>query len=210
MAAKRQNRGRAEGGRSAKPTLLIVCEGETEYNYFRDLKSRFRANWMIPFKSDKPDPNGVMECAIREAKRHRAKGLDVQAWILIDAESEVEEKRRCYRDVLQKAASKKINTANSSPSFEYWPLLHFAPGAKVYTPDEAEAELKKRGRIPGYEKPVLPCDQLWELYQTGAPSAAAAARRDELSSDGENPVFGRPVTYVDTLVDRIAEVSKMR
>ena len=32
----------------------------------------------------------------------------------------------------------------------------------------------------------------------------------ELSSDGENPVFGRPVTYVDTLVGRIAEVSKMR
>lgn len=210
MAAKRQVRGRSEGGRSAKPALLIVCEGETEYNYFKDIKSRFRASWMIPFKSDKPDPNGVMECAIREAKRHRAKGLDVQAWIVIDAESEAEEKRRCYRDVLQKAVSKKINAANSSPCFEYRPLLHFSPTVKVYTPDEAESELRKKGRIPGYEKPTLPCDQLWELYQAGVPSAAAAARRAELSDDGENPVFGRPVTYVDVLVDRVVEVSKMK
>lgn len=120
MAAKRRVRGRTEGGRSAKPTLLIVCEGETEYNYFKELKSRFRASWMIPLKSDKPDPNGVMECAAREAKKHCAKGLDVEAWILIDAESEVEEKRRRYRDVLQKAASKKIRAANSSPCFEYF------------------------------------------------------------------------------------------
>ena len=96
MAAKRRVRGRTEGGRSAKPTLLIVCEGETEYNYFKELKSRFRASWMIPLKSDKPDPNGVMECAAREAKKHCAKGLDVEAWILIDAESEVEEKRRPF------------------------------------------------------------------------------------------------------------------
>lgn len=209
-AAKRQIRGRVEGGRSAKPTLLIACEGETEFNYFKDLKRRFRASWMIPLKSDKPEPNGVMECAVREAKRHRMKGLDVEAWILIDAESEVEEKKRCYRDVIQKAASKAIHVANSSPCFEYWTLLHFVPGVKVYTPAEAEAQLKKKDRIPGYEKPLLPCDQLWDLYQSGEPSKAAALRRAELSDDGENPVFGRPVTYVDMLVDRIVAISKMR
>lgn len=210
MAAKRRVRGRTEGGRSAKPTLLIVCEGETEYNYFKELKSRFRASWMIPLKSDKPDPNGVMECAAREAKKHCAKGLDVEAWILIDAESEVEEKRRRYRDVLQKAASKKIRAANSSPCFEYWLLLHFAPGAKVYTPEEAVSELRRKDRIPEYRKPVLPCDQLWELYRAGGPSEAAVARRAELSVDGETPIFGRPVTYVDMLVDRIVEISKMK
>lgn len=112
--------------------------------------------------------------------------------------------------MLQKAASKGVGAANSGPCFEYWPLLHFAPGAKVYTPEEAEAELKKKGRIPGYDKPNLPCDQLWELYLSGNPSKAAAARRAELSAEGENPAFGRPVTYVDTLVDRIVEISKMK
>lgn len=92
MAAKRRMRGLAEGGRNAKPALSIVCEGDTEYNYFKDLKGRFRASWMIPLKSDRPDPKGVMGCAEHEVKRYREKGLDVQAWILIDAESEAGER----------------------------------------------------------------------------------------------------------------------
>ena len=208
MAAKRRVRGRTEGGRSAKPTLLIVCEGETEYNYFKELKSRFRASWMIPLKSDKPDPNGVMECAVREAKKHCAKGLDVEAWILIDAESEVEEKRRRYRDVLQKAASKKIRAANSSPCFEYWLLLHFAPGAKVYTPEEAVSELRRKDRIPEYRKPVLPCDQLWDYI--GLVGLLGPPWQGDRSFSAVKLIFGRPVTYVDMLVDRIVEISKMK
>jgi hypothetical protein len=199
-----------EGGRIAKPTLLIVGEGETELGYFKDLKRRFRASWMIAIKSDKPEPRGVLECAEREARRLRKKGLDVEAWIVIDAESAVDEKRRCYREVLQGAASKHIGTANSSPCFEYWPLLHFSPGIKVYTPAEAVAELERKDRIPGYSKPALPYERLWQVYLDGVPSKAAHDRRAELSQLGEDPLLGRPVTYVDVLVDRIVEIASTR
>ena len=75
----------------------------------------------------------------------------------------------------------------------------------VLTPADAERELSKDERIPGYRKPRLPFGQLWEIYQIGQPSKAAQRRRLGLESLGEDPRLGRPVTYVDELVDGLAQ-----
>lgn len=99
--------------------------------------------------------------------------------------------------------------ANSSPCFEYWLLIHFAPGIIVYEPRQAEEELAKPGRIEGYAKPNLPQDgSLWDIYSSGGPSAAARSRRAKYEELGEDPRFGTPVTYVDELVDRLVEISR--
>lgn len=98
--------------------------------------------------------------------------------------------------------------ANSSPCFEYWPLIHFAPGVNVYEPKQAEEELAKPGRVEGYKKPNLPHDVLWEIYAAGKPSDAARKRRESIAELGEDPRYGRPVTYVDELVDGAYEISR--
>lgn len=208
MIARKAARGRRAGGRNVRPALLVVCEGETEFLYFKYLKKRFRANWLEPKLSDVPDPSGIMACAEREKGLLEKKGLDVEAWVVFDSESEVEAERRRYRPVVESCLKKGLRVANSSPCFEYWPLIHFAPGVNVYEPKQAEAELAKPGRVEGYKKPNLPHDMLWEIYATGKPSDAARKRRESIVELGEDPRYGRPVTYIDELVDRAYEISR--
>lgn len=112
---------------------------------------------------------------------------------------------RRYRETIGAALGAGMGVANSSPNFEYWALLHYAPSIMVYEPAQAEAELAKEGRATGYEKSNLPFEELWELYESGVPSKAAARRRGDLESLGEDPRFGRPVTFVDVLVGGLVE-----
>ena len=209
MTARNQKQSRRAGGRVEKPTYLIVCEGETECNYFKAIRRHYRAKWIVPRQSDKPNPKGILECAKRCSKELVSKGLDVRVWVVFDAESPQDEIDRKYKEVIGQAIKAKMNVANSSPCFEYWLLLHFAPSIQVIEPNEAERELKKRGRIPDYKKPNIPFEQVWEIYESGNPSKAACDRRESISSCG-NPRFGRPVTYVDTLVDELVAVSRKR
>lgn len=207
LAARKRPRERTAGGKKAKPTILIVCEGETELLYFKAIKSKFKARWIEVKQSDKPDPLGIVDCAYRIEKELKSKGLEVETWVVLDAESKADEVKRKYRDALSKARGRHFNLANSSPCFEYWPLLHFTPGIIVTDPEQASRELSKPERINGYKKPKLPFDLLWEKYETRRPSAAAAKRRECLLELGEDPVFGRPVTFVDTLVDSLCEIN---
>lgn len=208
MAARQSTKSRHAGGRNARPVVLVVCEGETELRYFNSLKNHFRASWMEVKLSDVPNPAGILSCAMRELKKLKSKGLDVETWLVFDAESEPESEMRKYRQTIEKALSRGVNVANSSPCFEYWLLIHFAPGINVYEPKQANDELSKPGRIDGYRKPKLPFDTLWEIYVTGKPSESAQKRRSDIELLDGDPRYGRPVTYVDELVDRLVSISR--
>ena len=210
MAARNQKPSRRPGGRTEKPVYLIVCEGETEYNYFKEIRKHYRAQWIEPRKSDQPNPKGIIECARRFSRELATKGLDVRVWVVFDAESIQDEVERKYREAIAQAMKAKMNVANSSPCFEYWLLLHFAPGVVVTEPDQAERELGKKDRIPGYDKPNMPFGVIWSLYETGTPSKASRDRREDISVFEGDPRFGRPVTYVDVLVDELVAVAEKK
>lgn len=209
MSARgRSERSRREIKRLEKPLVLIVCEGETELEYFKDIKQRFRASWIEVYKPHCNDPKGLLAAAVRRRRELVRKGLKVDAWVVFDAESRAEQNKRGYAEAIDAAGNKGICIANSSPSFEYWILLHYAPGILVNEPLDAERELRKAGRIPGYSKPKLPWDELWIKYRDGGPSAAAAKRRQLISDEGKDVRLGRPVTYVDTLVDGLVAINE--
>lgn len=209
MAARgRSERSRRESKRQEKPLVLIVCEGETEHRYFSDIKNRFRARWMEVHNPHCNDPKGLVRSARRKQQEFAHKGLHVEAWVVFDAESRAKQDSRGYSEAIELANKKGLHTANSSPSFEYWILLHYSPGVLVDDPADAKRELGKSGRILGYQKPNLPLDELWGIYLEGSPSKAARSRRDALALDGESVRLGRPVTFVDELVDRLAEIGK--
>ena len=167
----------------------------------------FRANWIDPRLSDQSEPMGIIDCAKRMRNELKKKGLVVNTWVLFDAESPADEKQRNYRSAVQKALSLGMGVANSSPCFEYWILSHYAPGIMVTEPREAVAELRKQGRVPGYKKPILPYENLWDIYLTGVPSNAMESQRNNIKMLGEDPRYGRPVSYVDTLVGNLTEIS---
>lgn len=202
-----RERGRIQGGRKAKPVVLAVCEGETELEYVKFIRRTYRANWIEPRLSDQSEPMGIIDCAKRMGAELKKKGLDVNTWVLFDAESPADEKNRSYRDAIRKAISLNMKVANSSPCFEYWVLSHYAPGIMVTEPREAEIELRKQGRIPGYKKPVLPYEELWKRYVDRIPSKAMERQRGNLESLGEDPRYGRPVSYVDELIGSLTKIS---
>lgn len=209
MARKRKPSGRRPGRRKERPYVLIVCEGDTELNYFKALKSRFRASWLAPEKPDETNPMAILEYAVKKQKKLKGEGRNVETWVVFDSETAAIAKERSYNECIIRALAKNIHVANSSPCFEYWLLIHFEPGIIVFEPSQAERELAKPGRIEGYTKPNLPHDDsLWNIYSSGSPSKAAKNRRANLEELGDNPRFGIPVTYVDTLVDRLFEISK--
>lgn len=203
MGGRRSERSRRERRRSEKRVILVVVEGETEQLYFRDIKGRLKAPWLIVEKPSSNDPFNLVLAARRRRTELEKDGLSVRAWVAFDAEASQDEEARGYGRAIAQAEKYGIGVANSSPCFEYWLLLHFAPGIQVDTPTRAVSELARPGRVTGYRKPELPYEDLWEILMGGGPSDAARARRASYEDDGTDPRMGRPVTYVDVLVDEI-------
>ena len=90
----RKQGGRSEGGRSAKPVVLVVCEGETEFYYMNFIRGKYRASWLEPRLSDQSEPMGIIGCANHMSDELRRKGLDVDTWLVFDAESPSDERNR--------------------------------------------------------------------------------------------------------------------
>lgn len=198
---------RRTGTRKAKPTILIVSEGETEFNYFKDLKNRYRASWIEPKLSNHATPLEIISYATKAKRELTRKGLNVETWVVFDAENEIDEIRRHYREAIEKALSAGFKVANSSPNFEYWILLHYDKSANVTDTKRVESELKKNERIPDYEKPKLPYDDLWAILETDSPILASEARRAKHKELRNDPRFARPVTYIDVLILQLRNIA---
>lgn len=208
MAARgRSERSRRERRRAERPLVLIVVEGETEERYFADVKRRLRASWIRVERPSRNDPRGLVLAARGMRGDLKREGLDVRPWVVFDAEARESERARSYGEAMAQADKWGIGVANSSPCFEYWPLLHYSPGIIVESPAQAVAELAKPGRAAGYRKPDLPHEELWQAFMTGGPTSAAERRRETLAECGEDPRMGRPVTYVDRLMGSICGIA---
>ena len=155
MAARgRSERSRRERRRAERPLVLIVVEGETEERYFADVKRRLRASWIRVERPSRNDPRGLVLAARGMRDDLKREGLDVRPWVVFDAEARENERARSYGEAMAQADKWGIGVANSSPCFEYWPLLHYSPGIIVESPAQAVAELAKPGRAAGYRKPT--------------------------------------------------------
>ena len=204
----RSERSRRERARSERPTILIMVEGETELNYFRYIKRRLRARWIVVEKPSRNDPVNLVLAARNGRRALERQGLTVHAWAVFDAEDAASEGARKYAEAIGQAEKFGVSVANSSPCFEYWALLHYAPGIHVESPAKAVRELGRQVSANAYSKPDLPCDELWDILGNGTPVRAAEARREQIEALGDDPRYGRPVTYVDLLVGSILEFAK--
>ncbi|MCX8495822.1 MAG: RloB family protein [Akkermansiaceae bacterium] len=128
----RRPRGSTRPGNS----ILIVTEGEvTEPVYFEALKHKLALQTVeievVP--AGKGDPRRLAEAALKEQKKRRkdakdgtlgfSKATDFdELWIVFDTDVPVEHGR--FHDGVGFATAKGVKSADSSPCFEYWLLLH--------------------------------------------------------------------------------------
>lgn len=133
---------------------LILCEGETEENYFKGLvtQDKYRRQFSsIDIRIYKPkdhSPVGLVNEAkklIKVAKRE--KNPYAFAWVVFDKDGHAG-----ISTAFEIARVADINIAFTVPCFEYYVLLHFGRTTKPYTKcDDVISEIKKN-HLPDYEK----------------------------------------------------------
>ena len=182
--------------RTFKSKVLILCEGLTEKNYFNAMKEDFRLPKTIGvevFQSNKVDCKGVVEDAIKKAKRE---GIQ-EIFVVFDHDNQAK------RDEAFKLASnKKIKVIFASICFESWYLLHFKNSTKAFASEaELEKELKKCVGMEKYEKNDFKHYSILKDKLVLAKSNAENVRLSVIQNNYGVEIFNlNPYTNVDELV----------
>lgn len=145
---------RRQGHKAPRSITLIVCEGETEQEYFEAARIKYgltTAEIILAENTKGPAPISVVECA--EGKSREPGGYD-KIYCVFDRDGH-ESFDRARNKIKTLSGRKKnplpIDEAISVPCFELWVLLHFektdAPFNKC---DDVIGRV--RNHMPGYEK----------------------------------------------------------
>lgn len=119
---------RKPGQNPPRSITLIVCEGETEQEYFAAARIKYgltTAEIILAENTFGPAPISVVECA---EKKHAEPGGYDQIYCVFDRDGHESFDRA--RNRIQTLASRKkkplpIQEAISIPCFEFWVLLHY-------------------------------------------------------------------------------------
>lgn len=176
-------------------TMLIVTEGEkTEPNYFSAMIDHFGLTGVDLLPEGK-DPYSLTRIAVKEKReRERSNRLEPydEVWVVCDTEGPHHPFRKHLSRARPLAANHGVRLAVSSPSFEYWLLLHYHYTTHPFNScEEVMAYLRKKGRWPGYEKNALVEPTFFEKLGTAFDNARKL--RDDTN-------ITEPSTDVDLLI----------
>lgn len=182
--------------RNFNSKVLILCEGLTEKNYFNALKEDLRLPKTIVvnvFQSNKVDCKGVIEEAIKKAKRDGVEKI----FVVFDHDNQPKRD-----EAFKLAADKNITVIFSSICFESWYLFHFKNSTKAFTSEaELEKELKKCIGMENYEKNNFKHYSILKDKLVSAKSNAENVRCSVVENNYGVEVFNlNPYSNVDELV----------
>ena len=206
---------REEQKREPYDLVLIVCEGgKTEPNYLMELRDAFRlstANIEIVGEACGSSPRNVVDYALAECRsRKRQKYNRIFCVFDKDRHPSYKEALAKVRDVkLSKGES--IQAITSVPCFEFWLLLHFTYTTRSFGSSGASGsicasvikELKKKNRLPGYNKGMA---NLFLPLLEKLPDAIKNARL--LAEHGEVSGSDNPSTQMHQLVEYLRDLKK--
>lgn len=121
------------GSRAERPSVLILCEGKTEKNYFTGMRTR--RGPQINVDAPACDHLSVVEQAIgRRSDEYDA------VWCVLDTELDPNLVKRLQRE----ADRGGVHLALSTPCFEVWLILHHKDCAAPFqSADEAKKTLAR-------------------------------------------------------------------
>jgi len=193
--------------------VLIVCEGDkTEPNYFKELRDAFKlstANIRIAGDECGSAPCSVVDYALAEYRKEKKFN---RVFCVFD-----KDRHPTYKESLGRIKNVKLSKGDtieaitSVPCFEIWLLLHFVYTTKSFGSTGASGsicasvikELKKKGRIPNYEKGAK---DVFPALLEKLPDALTHAAR--LEKHGENVGSENPSTNMHKLVEYLGELKK--
>ena len=204
MSHKRKSNRRKK--RSVKPRLLILCEGETERNYFLamredvDFKSKMAATNIDIATAKNSTPEQVVKEALKRETAAKQENNEYQKiWLVFDHDNHTHRKK-AYED----ANRADFEVAFSSICFENWYLLHFVKTARTFT--EASKlinELKKH--YPNYQK-AKQNDFANLKEDLDKAMNNADWQRKQINDRGQHITDNNPWTDVDKLITYLREL----
>ncbi len=153
--------------RAKKQIIAILTEGKTEQEYIQHLVKEWKLFKNQRFEIQIVSMNtGASQTLLQEAKK-RKKECDY-VWIVCDKDENSDE---CFAQMLEQAASQKIEVAYSNQAFEYWVLLHFL--------DHQGEEMDRRD----YEKKLNQVLKPYEIVYKTTPKTLSPELLDVLMND---------------------------
>ena len=139
--------------RKVKTRILIMCEGETERNYFQaikedeEYKQKLAAINPQVLTAKHSAPELVVEEAMRREKKEKKNGNPYdKIWVVFDHDNHPNRKK-----AFDNSKKEGFSIAFSAIAFEIWFLVHFGKKAPIFsTPKQLVKELNKH--YPNYQK----------------------------------------------------------
>ncbi|MCX6181114.1 MAG: RloB family protein [Bacteroidetes bacterium] len=149
---------------------LILCEGETEENYFKGLvtqekyRRKFQSIDVNIFKPKDHSPVGLVNKAkeLSDVAKKEDNPYDF-VWVVFDRDGHAKLPEAFE---LARTSNPEIKIAYTTPCFEYFVLLHFKKTTKLFNKcDDVISQIKKEG-LPDYQKATDLFDLLSEHKDT--------------------------------------------
>lgn len=192
---------------------LILCEGETETNYFIGLttqpkyKRKFAGVGVEVYKPKDHSPVGlVTEAKKRIQEAARGKSPYDFVWIVFDKDGH-QNIPKAFSDA-KDIKNPALRIAFSVTCFEYFVLLHFGKTTKAFTKcDDVISELKKH--IPDYEKSRNLFAELMDKHEVACENAKwLCSRCEDDIQNGMKEYELSSYTNVHELIKALDDIDK--
>jgi len=181
------------------PYYLIVCEGETEQQYFKEWERRLRTKARFKILPNVGVPLTLVQTAILERDSLLANGIspsELKTWCVGDLDSHPNVPR-----AINLAKGKKINFALSIPCLELWFYLHFVDHrAYIHRDNVIRLSIKQLG-IKG--KNNLTTKALNSLLKETATASSRADYLEKMHIGNGSNYLENPRSGIFRLVDEL-------
>lgn len=197
MSHKRRSNRRK---RTVKQRILILCEGETERNYFSamretpDFKTKMAAVHIDIVAAKNSTPEQIVKEGLkREKEAKRERNPYQKIWLVFDHD------HHPHRQTAYDTAMKEnFKIAFSAICFENWYLLHFVKSAKAFNDgNKLVTELKKY--YPNYQK-AKQNDFEYLKHKLKKAMRNAIWQRKQVEDEKQHLTNYNPWTDVDVLI----------
>ncbi|MFC2410730.1 MAG: RloB family protein [Bacteroides sp.] len=165
--------------RMVKRSVVVICEGKTEWHYIDSLRVHKRYRFTLKPSLAKHTDVHAIQKKVENALKTAGKSDYVICLMDADRLGQYEKENEKYERMIRKLRKRKnFIPIRTYPCLEFWFLLHFSPGGKLYyNSDSVVKDLQ--AYIPDYEKTdeYLSKNNLYRLLEDRLPQAMERAKR---------------------------------
>jgi hypothetical protein len=193
-----------------RKTVVLICEGDVEIEYFKNMKKEEQFAFQI--KPDKPKHSS----SIKEFEKKLSKAIDDdfdKIFCIIDLDRILQNRKEKekYDKLKHKFTNfKNIRFIESIPCFEFWLLLHFVYTTRCFRDcNQVERKLNKYECLDGYNK-TMEYHSKMKLYTFLKDRLDPAIKRAKKAENNRNQNSGKYLYPKSDVYKLIEEILDMR